>query len=132
MMASTKYYSPISIATKYLVLRSIKNKKWPFDNSGNINIEHFDEKVSELIPQELMNEVNMKQFTASISWCRGFLSRHGLSMRTPLNEKRGQINMKFVNKYLKKLAKAFKKYGSKGVINLYETFVHTYLYKIEM
>lgn len=32
-MAFTKYYSPISIAKKYLVLRSIKNKKWPFDNS---------------------------------------------------------------------------------------------------
>lgn len=105
-MAFKKYYSPMSIATKYVVLKSIRDGQWPFDEHGNITIEDFSNKVKDLFPkahdepQELMNAVYTKQFTASFSWCRGFLARHRLSLRKTLNERRGEIDPKFIKKYL--------------------------------
>ena len=97
LMAFKKYYSPMSIATKYIVLKSIHDGHWPFEEYGNIIIEDFANKVSDLLqkahdePQELMNDVYMKQFTARFGWCRGFLERHRLSLRKPHNKRRGHL-----------------------------------------
>lgn len=135
LMAFKRYYSPLSIATRYLVMKSMHDGIWPFDEIGNIIIKDFDNKIIELLPtaqnepQILMNAVYMRQFTASLSWCRNFLSRHNLSLRKPHNERLGEINAKFIKIYLKQLAKAFKKYGINGVINMDETFVHTFYYE---
>lgn len=131
-MAIKKYYSPISLATRYLIIKSIRQHKWPFDENGEIIISNFEEKVQSLFdiasdtPHILMNEVQMRNFSASLSWRRRFLDRHGLSMRKPHNERRGEVNMRFVKKYLKALAKAVAKYGASRIINMDETFIHTY------
>lgn len=86
-LAHKKYYSPLSIATRYLVIKSIQEKNWPFDDNGRIIIDDFENKIKNLLqtatdePQKLMNEVQMKEFTASYSWCRRFIKRHGLSIK---------------------------------------------------
>lgn len=117
-MAIKKYYSPISLATRYLIIKSIRQHKWPFDENGEIINSNFEEKVQSLFDiasdtqHILMNEVQMRNFSASLSWCRRFLDRHGLSMRKPHNERRGEVNMRFVKKILKSSCKSSSKIWS--------------------
>ena len=73
-----------------------------------------------------MNKVQLRNFSSSLYCCRRFLDRRGLSMRKPHNKRRGKINKRFVNKYLKALAKVVTKYGASRIINMDETFIHTY------
>lgn len=73
-LAMLYYYSLIAIATKYLIVKELNQKRWPFDEQSNIIIDNFNQKVQELLdeandePQKLLNSIGVKEFTASFSW----------------------------------------------------------------
>lgn len=134
ILALRKYYSPISISTRYLVIKSIQEKNWPFDDKGGIVIDDFENKIENLLeiatnePQKLIEDAQMREFSASYSWCRRFIERHGLCLRKFRSERRGQINKKFIKKYLKELAHALLEFGPDLIVNMDETFVPMYNY----
>lgn len=79
-------YDVSSIGTKYIVLKSIRDGIWLFDEHGNIKIEDFANKVNDLMqkaqdePYELMNAVYMKNF---IKWHPPKLSRFAILKKIP-------------------------------------------------
>lgn len=48
-IAFKKYYSPISIIKKYIIIQSINGHVWPFDNSGNVIIYNFEDNIQNLL-----------------------------------------------------------------------------------
>lgn len=58
----TLNYSHISILTKYLVIQSINNHAWPFDDMGNFIIDHFKVKAQEFF------EIDKKKTSGFNQW----------------------------------------------------------------
>lgn len=53
-------------------------------------------------------------------------------MKTPYNERRGQINKKYIKKNnLNKLATELEEYSPKDIVNMDENFVITYNFRIK-
>lgn len=52
-------------------------------------------------------------------------------MKILYNERRGQINKKYIKEYLNKLAKELEEYSPEDIVNIDENFVITYNFRIK-
>lgn len=82
----------LSIATKYLIIESLKFRVWPFTEKDEVNISNFIKRMDPNIDKFLFENE--------------FLNHNGLSLRKQHNKRRGQIRTKLIKEYLKQLIKA--------------------------
>lgn len=128
-IAKTMYYSPLCLATKALIISKGKLNPDVADENGNINIEKYQEDLTKLLsiatnePQKIIEEYNIKEFTASNTWVYKFMMRNGLVFRKPHYERRGNIDLREVDRYIMEIFFAIEKYGLEKIINMDETSI---------
>ena len=129
-MALKIYNSPLSIASKSFVISKFKEKKSPFNEKGQINIEKFGSEFDTFLtlandePQKLIEDY-LTDFHASRSWVCNYMMRNNLVFKKSHFKRRGQVSEFQVERYLNEVAEAIEEYGPQGVINMDETSVKT-------